>query len=79
MCGALFGLIGRQAGDFHHRPDFDCSFPRAWDLPGYGDGFIEVFGVDQEITSELLASFREGSVSDEPLVVAHLNAGRRRD
>src|SRR5260370_36331328 len=50
------------------------------DACGDGDGFIEIFGVDQVIAAELFARLGERTGGDEPLPVAHADAGgcRRR-
>src|ERR1700681_4687092 len=49
-----------------------------WDLCRDGDGFVEIFCLDQVVAQELLACFRERAVSHQPFAVAHPDAGRRR-
>src|ERR1700674_5423514 len=71
-------LPGRQARNFHHRPDFHGSPTASRDSPSNPDGLIEVFGVYQEVPAELFTGLPERAVGHQPLVVAHADAGRRR-
>src|SRR6266851_135868 len=78
ISNAYFAQLGRgQAGNFHDRPNFNGSPAPRRDPPGDPDRFIEVLGVDQEVSSELLASFRERAVRYQTLVIANPDAGRR--
>jgi hypothetical protein len=51
-------LIGRQARDLYHRPDFDAPLARHRDPCGDADRLVEIPGVDQEIAAQLLARLR---------------------
>src|SRR5712692_8738327 len=68
-----------QIRNFYYRADFDGAFARAGNAAGNVDGFIEVFGVDQVITAQLLARLRERTVGHEPFAVTDLHAGSGRD
>ena len=39
---------------------------------------VLILRVDEEITAQLFAGFREGSIGDEPLAFTHPDTGRRR-
>src|SRR5258708_2565786 len=45
---------------------------------GDGDGFVEIFSLDQVIAPELLARLGERTVSHKPFAVAYADACRRR-
>src|SRR5580698_3990056 len=68
----------RQSAQFDHRPDFDGSLAGARNPARNLDRFVEMLGLDQEITAELLPRFGERSVGHRPLAVADAHAGRRR-
>src|SRR5262249_59109881 len=65
----------RQLDDW---PDFDCAPARRWNPSGDRDGLVEILSLYHVVAAELLARLRKWTVSDEPLAVAHSNAGRRR-
>ena len=76
--GSRFGNPPACPASLDDRPDFDGAEARAGDAGGDGDGFVEILGVDHEITAELLAGFGEWTVGDQALAVAHADAGGRR-
>src|ERR1700680_1227711 len=73
-------LLGgrRQARQLDHRADFDGTPASPWNPRGYADGLVEIRGIDQVVSAELLPCFRKRTVGHEPLALAHPNAGRRR-
>jgi len=48
-----------QSRDLEHRANFDGAFAGAGDACGDADRLVEIRGVDQEVTAEVFARFRE--------------------
>src|SRR5712691_8035687 len=57
---------------------FDGAHARRWNPSGDRERVVEILGLDQVIPAELLARLREGTVGQEPFLVAYPNARRRR-
>src|SRR5262249_53380913 len=66
-------LFHGQARDFPHRPDFDRSDARSWNLSSDADRLVEIFGMDQEVAGDLLARLHERTVGHETFAVADPN------
>src|ERR1700738_5056558 len=73
-------LRGGLAWALYEWPHLDSAGAHGGDACGDGDGFVEVFGLDQVIAAELLARLGERTVGHEAFAVAHADAGgcRRR-
>src|SRR5260370_31646174 len=60
------------------RPHLDGTESGAGNPRGDGERGIEVLGLDQIVTAELLARFRERTIRRQGLAVADANGGRGR-
>jgi hypothetical protein len=62
----------------HHRPDFDSA--RGVPMKPYGDAdrLVEILGIDQAVTAELLACLCERTIGHERFAVALPDGGGRR-
>src|SRR5579871_639282 len=69
--------LGGQARDLQDRPDLDGSKPRPREPARDLDRLVEVWDIDQEVSSKLLARLRERAVGDEALALPHPHARRR--
>jgi hypothetical protein len=54
----------------HEWPHFNGARARGGNPCSDGDGFVEIFGLDQVVAPELLARLRERTVGREPFAVA---------
>src|SRR5260370_18885054 len=74
---ALRGGLGRALYEWAH---FNGAGTHGGNPCGDGDGFVEIFGLDEVIAAELLACLNERTVGHEPFASAQADAGgcRRR-
>src|SRR5262249_59152242 len=70
-------LFHGQARDLPHWPDLDRSDARSWNPSSDADRLVEILGMDQEVTGDLLARLHERAVGHEAFAVADPNDRRR--
>src|SRR5262244_3737789 len=63
--------------DLSNRPDFYRSDARSWNPSSDADRLVEILGMDQEVTGDLLARLHERTVGHEAFTVADQNDRRR--
>src|ERR1700730_5800113 len=68
LIGALRGGLGWT---LHEGSHLDGARAHGGDACGDGDGFVEVFGVDEVIAAELFTGLGERTVGDEAFAVAY--------
>src|SRR5262245_43116324 len=66
----------RQTCDLSHRPDLDRADSSSWNSRRDADCFVEILGVDEKVTAELFAGFRERTIGHDRLTLAHAYARR---
>src|SRR5262245_60409339 len=71
----MIGLRRRQVRDLDHRADLDGPALRHWDALRNRDGLVQILGLDQEVTAQLLVSLGERAVGDEALSLTNPDAG----
>src|SRR5579872_933708 len=72
-------LDRRQAGNLHHRPDFDRTLACGRNPACNVDGIVEILGLDHVVAAKLFAGLREWAVGYQSLAIAYLDAGRSRN
>ena len=71
-------LLPRQSGNFPHRPNFDRSDASPRYPSGDADSLIEILGIDQKVSSELLARLHERTIGHKLFAFAHSDNDSRR-
>src|SRR5215472_6710584 len=67
-------LCRRLSWTLDDGPDFNRAETHGRNPRSNGDGLVEIFGFDQEISAELFAGLGEGSIGQEPFAFTHPDA-----
>src|SRR6185369_6390134 len=63
----------RQSFDLQHRTNLNRAVLRTRNAFSNAHRFVEISRVDQVVTAEVLASFREWTIRNQPFAVSHLH------